>query len=132
MTAPVWIERETIVALQEQLLSAFGGNVGLRDSDALRTALAKPSAQLTADQASVFALAASYCYHLIDRRPFVDGNIRLGFTTAVLFLELNGYRLRASEADAVVHTLAFAAKALDETDYAGWLQANARGVEAPA
>ena len=132
MTAPVWIQRETIVTLQEQLLAAFGGAAGLRDDDALRTALAEPPVKLTADEASVFALAASYCYQLIDRHPFVDGNLRLGFTTAVLFLELNGYRLRASDADAAVHTLAFAAKALDETDYTGWLQANARGVEAPA
>jgi death-on-curing protein len=45
---------------------------------------------------------------------------------AVLFLELNGYRFEAGEADAVVRTLALAAGDLQESDYAAWLKANSR------
>ena len=132
MSAPVWISRETIVALQEQLLASFGGAAGLRDKDALRSALAAPEQRFAADRPSVCALAASYCHSLIIEHPFEDGNLRLAFTTAALFLELNGYRLRAPEADAAIRTLAFAAGAIDEADYAGWLQANARHHDTPA
>lgn len=45
----------------------------------------------------------------------------MGFTTAVLFLELNGYRFTASEVDATVQTLALAAREIDESQYAAWL-----------
>jgi death on curing protein len=57
---------------------------------------------------------------------FVDGNKRIGFATAVLFLELNGARFEAPEVDAVVQTLALAAGELDEAGYAAWMQANSR------
>jgi death-on-curing family protein len=33
----------------------------------------------------------------VKNHPFVDGNKRIGFATAVLFLELNGVRFEASE-----------------------------------
>ena len=38
-----------------------------------------------------------------------------------MFLELNGYRFDADEADAVVRTLALAAGELKERGYAVWL-----------
>ena len=45
---------------------------------------------------------------------------------AVLFLELNGSRFEAGEADATVRRLALAAGKLQERDDAAWLKANAR------
>lgn len=66
-------------------------------------------------------MAAAYAYGLIRNHPFNDGNKRMGFTTAVLFLELNGYRFTASEVDATVQTLALAAREIDESQYAAWL-----------
>lgn len=62
----------------------------------------------------------------MKNHPFVDGNKRIGFATAVLFLELYGARFEASEVDAVVQTLALAAGELDEAGYAAWMQANSR------
>ena len=43
-----------------------------------------------------------------------------------MFLELNGYRFEAGEADAVVRTLALAAAELKERDYAVWLKAHSK------
>src|SRR6516225_3209502 len=36
----------------------------------------------------------------LHNHPFLDGNKRIGFVLGVLFLEMNGYRLTASEEDA--------------------------------
>jgi len=63
---------------------------------------------------------------LIKNHPFVDGNKRIGFAVAALFLQLNGWRLEAGQADAVVQTLGLAAGAIDEVKYATWLTANSR------
>jgi hypothetical protein len=52
------------------------------------------------------------------------GTKRTGFSAAVPFLELNGYRLEAGEADATIHTLALAAGELGEAEYAAWMQVN--------
>ena len=43
----------------------------------------------------LFQLGAAYAYGLIAYDPFLDGNKRIGFTTAVVFLEINGYEFRA-------------------------------------
>jgi death on curing protein len=45
---------------------------------------------------------------------------------AVVFLELNGYRFQATEAEAAVRTLALAAGEMSEKQYAAWLKANSR------
>ncbi len=126
MKAPVWILRDTVLALHERLLAEFGGSSGVRDRGLLDSALARPENLLAYGKPSVFELAAAYAFGLVKNHPFIDGNKRTGFATAVLFLELNRQRVQASEADAVIQTLALAAGATDEAAYAAWLKANTR------
>ena len=63
---------------------------------------------------------------LVKNHPFVDRNKPSGFAVAVLFLELNGDRFDATQADATIRTLALAAGALTERGFADWLKANSR------
>ena len=126
MKEPGWVLRETVLALQERLLAEFGGAGGVRDLGLLDSALARPQQRYAYGRPSLFELAAAYAFGLVRNHPFVDGNKCIGFTTAVLFLELNGYRFSASEAVATVKTLALAARDLDESGYAAWLRANCR------
>lgn len=126
MKAPQWVLRETVLALQERLLAEFGGLGGVRDTGLLDSALARPRQLLAYGKPGLFELAAAYAFGLVRNHPFVDGNKRIGFTTAILFLELNGHRFEASEAAATLQTLALAARDLDEAGYAAWLKANSR------
>lgn len=128
MKAPVWVLDETVLALQEQLLALHGGATGLRDRGLLESALARPRNLFVYEKATVFALAASYAFGLVKNHPFVDGNKRIGFAVGVLFLELNGLRFEAEEADAAVQTLGLAAGAIKEAEYAAWLKTNSRRV----
>lgn len=126
MKRPVWIYRETVLTLHEQLLAAFGGSAGIRDVGLLDSALARPENLLAYGKPDVFTLAASYGFGIVKNHPFVDGNKRNGFAVTVLFLELNGYRFEAGEADATIRTLGLAAGDVQERDYAEWLRANSR------
>lgn len=126
MKEPIWVLPETVRALHEQLLALFGGAAGVRDEGMLASALARPQNLFAYGQPSAFDLAASYGFGLVKNHAFVDGNKRTGFAVATLFLELNGYRFQATEADATVQTLALAASAILETDYSRWLDANSR------
>ena len=136
MKEPQWLLRETVLALQERLLAEFGGLTGLRDAGLLDSALARPRQLFAYGKPTVFELAAAYAYGLIRNHPFLDGNKRIGFTAAVAFLELNGCRFAASEADATLKTLALAARELDAAGYAAWLRENSgkagRGRPRPA
>lgn len=128
MKTPVWVLEETILALHEQLLGVFGGSSGIRDRALPESALARPVNLFAYGAPNVFDLAASYGFGLVKSHAFVDGNKRTGFTVAVSFLELNGYRFEATEADATVCTLALAADEMSEAEYSAWLAANARRV----
>jgi death-on-curing protein len=122
MKEPQWVLRETVLALQERLLPEFGGIGGIRDDGLLHSALARPQQLFAYGQPSLFDLAEAYAFGLVRNQTFLDGNKRIGFTVAVLFLELNGKRFAAPEVEATLKTLALAARELDEVTYAAWLR----------
>ncbi len=126
MKTPAWVLRETVLTLHEQLLAEFGGAAGIRDEGLLDSALGKPENLFACGTPTLFALAASYGFGLVKNHPFIDGNKRAGFTVAAVFLELNGYRFQATEAEAAVRTLALAAGDMTEQEFAAWLKTNSR------
>jgi len=113
-----------VLALQERLLAEFGGLSGLRDEGLLDSALTRPQQLFKHGKPDLFELAAAYAFGLVRNHPFLDGNKRLGLTTAMVFLELNGHRFTASEVDAALKTLALAARELSEAGFAAWLRKN--------
>lgn len=84
--------------------------VGLRDDTLLESALARAQ-QIWADRSKPdkIDIATAYAAGIVRNHPFFDGNKRTGFVVGVLFLELNGYRFTASEADAAQAVLSLAA-----------------------
>jgi death-on-curing protein len=126
---PTWLLREAVIVLHEQL-ATFGGSTGIRDEGLLDSALARPENRFTYGKPTIFELAAAYAFGLIKNHAFVDGNKRIGFTAAVVFLEVNGYIFEAAESDAVLRTLALAAGEMTESQYADWLKANSRRARA--
>jgi death on curing protein len=125
MKQPAWITREECLAIHEMMLAQHGGLAGIRDEGLLESALAKPQNSFAYVQASFCEMAASYAAGIIRNHPFLDGNKRTGFMAAAVFLEVNGYTLRASEESVVESTVALAEGKLNEAGYAAWLEANA-------
>ena len=121
-----WISREVCLAVHDMLLSQYGGCAGLRDSELLDSALARPLQMQAYGSPTTAELAAAYATGIIRNHPFLDGNKRTGFMLGSGFLELNGMEFFATEADAVIKTLALAAGELTEQAYAEWLAKNSR------
>ncbi len=125
MSAPVWIDERDALALHDRLLALDGGPAGVRDEGLLKSALARPK-QLYAygNSPDTVELATAYTACILRNHPFIDGNKRTGFIIGALFLEMNGYRLTASEEDAAQAVLGLAAGTLDENAFAAWMRAN--------
>ncbi len=121
----LWILKETILVLHDRLIADFGGSPGVRDAGLLDSALARPANLFAYETPAAFELAACYGFGLIQNHPFVDGNKRIGFASAILFLELNGCRLHAEQRDATEKTLALASGTSAESEYAAWIETNA-------
>lgn len=128
MKEPVWLTREDALAAHEMMLSQHGGLAGVRDEGLLESDLSKHQNRFAYGTPTMVELAASYAAGIILNHPFLDGNKRTGFLLAVGFLEVNGYEFFADEPTVVERTLALAAHAIAEKDYAVWLAKNSRTV----
>ena len=127
MTQPLWIDERDTLTLHDRLLALHGGAAGVRDDALLKSALARPQQiHAYADAPDLIDLAAAYTAGIVRNHPFIDGNKRTGFVVGILFLELNGYRFSANEADVAQAVFALAAGTLDEAGYAAFLRANSR------
>ena len=125
MSEPLWLSMDAVQAIHEELIAEYGGSPGVRDEGLLDSALARPRQILAYGDPNLFALAAAYAFGIVRNHPFVDGNKRTGLMAAYVFLWLNGYRLNASEAEAVVAFQDLAAGEVDEATLAKWIEVNA-------
>ena len=82
--------------LHRQLILRFGGAEGVRDKGLLESALVRPQ---TGYYDTLSMQAAALLQSLCRNHCFVDGNKRVAFATAAIFLRLNGYRLRVEAGD---------------------------------
>jgi death-on-curing protein len=114
-----------LLAIHEEQLAEHGGASGIRDQGLFESAIARAQQLEAYGKPDVAALAAAYGFGLARNHPFVDGNKRTAFVAVELFLDLNGFELTATDADAVMTMLALAAGELGEQDFAAWLRANA-------
>ena len=125
MTEPGWIDEQDALVLHDRLLALHGGLAGLRDDGLLKSALARPRHDFAyAGSTSIVQLAAVYTAGIVRNHPFVDGNKRTGFVVGILFLEMNGLRFAATEAESAQAVLALASGAMDEVGYGTFLSAN--------
>ena len=117
-----WINRRVLLLLHDESLAEHGGASGLRDEGLLDSALARPLNLALYGEPDAASLAASYGLGLAKNHAFIDGNKRAAFLAVGLFLGLNGYRLKATQADATLTVLSVAAGELDEAGFAEWIR----------
>jgi death-on-curing protein len=117
-----WIASGVIHAVHEEQLAEHGGLAGMRDENALESALARPEQLAHYGTPDVAELAAAYGFGIARNHPFSDGNKRTAFVAVELFLLLNGHELLADDADCTMTMLSVAAGAVDETTFANWIR----------
>jgi len=84
------------LGIHERLIEKFGGRTGVRDEGLLETALFRPQTGCYDDLAT---MASAMFESLLFNHAFHDGNERVAFFAADVFLRMNGWQLRV-EAEA--------------------------------
>ena len=94
-----WITLGELQLIHDWVVSANGGHPGIRDANALQSALARPFAGFVGEEffPDVHSKAAALIHALISSHPFVDGNKRTALVAADVCLRLNGYGLLVSQ-----------------------------------
>jgi death-on-curing protein len=120
-----WIRTDLAYAVHESQLARHGGLDGIRDQNAVESALARPQQMDSYGEPKPDAaqLAAAYAYGLPRNHGFSDGNKRSAWVLARVFLADNGFTLTFTAADAIAITQAVAAGTVSEEELASWYRA---------
>lgn len=120
---PTWLSRLVVDAIHNDQLREHGGLPGVRDENALESALARPQQKWHySARTDVQTLAAAYAFGLVQNHPYRDGNKRIGFLAMMTFLGVNGYDFSATDAEVVAEILALADGRLSEDALTDWIR----------
>ncbi len=117
-----YLDTEDLLELARRLL---GDPPPVRDVGLLGAAAARPQASAFGEDAypDVWTKAGALLHSIVNNHPLIDGNKRLGWLAASVFLELNDASVRAAANDDVYElVMAVAADALSVDDIATALQ----------
>lgn len=88
-----------VLAIHAVLIEEFGGTTGVRDRGLIESALGRISSGY---YTSIEEEAAALMESLSQNHPFVDGNKRVAFFVADVFLRMNGYHFECDNETAFV------------------------------
>ena len=119
---PLWVSKETIIAMHDRQIAEFGGASGVRDMGLLESAIMRPQNAFYYEHVtSLTRLAAKYAHGIAKNHAFVDGNKRTAFMSCYLFLLKNGFAINASEQERFTSILSLAEGVYSEEDFTNWL-----------
>jgi death on curing protein len=126
--SPLVLGLEEVLEIHRDQITRYGGTEGIRDLGLLQSALAMPQAGAGNRyfHADLSEMTAAYLFHIVRNHPFVDANKRTGAAAALVFLEMNGIEIRASNEALVDTVLAVAEGKVQKGALAEFLRTHAR------
>jgi len=97
MDTTLYLTLDEVLALHAALLARHGGAHGVRDMGLVESALARPRSGY---YESLSEQAAALLQSFAMNHAFIDGNKRVAWASSMVFLRMNGYRVRVSADDA--------------------------------
>jgi death on curing protein len=91
-----YLSVEEALELHQMLIDQFGGSPGVRDLGLVESAIHRPKSGYY-ETLSMQAAALLHSFAL--NHAFIDGNKRMAFSAAAVFLSANGYRLELTADD---------------------------------
>jgi death-on-curing protein len=112
-----------VYAIHDRLIAEHGGLGGVRDRAVIESAMARPQHLFTFSNPDAADLSAAYAFGLARNHGFVDGDKRVAWTVARLFLARNGLELKFQPVDAITTVERLASGAISQDEFAQWLRA---------
>jgi len=131
-TEPMWLTGVVIDAIHIDQIREHGGLPGLRDENALESALSRPRHKWLYEHVTDLAsLAAACAFGLARNHPYVDGNKRVALVAMLTFLAINGRAIDATDDEVLTTVMTLAAGRLTESELANWLRSRLAPLRTP-
>lgn len=118
--------RVDLIELHDRTVLKHGGSLGVRDENALLSALARPKNQLLyGESLDLFDVAASLAYGIVRSHPFQDGNKRGSWIAVQVTLISNGVDMTVPSDEARDKMFDLANKKVGQNEIADWLRERA-------
>jgi death on curing protein len=117
-----FLTRPAVEAMHAEQLRRHGGAYGIRDGNALESALAGPENKAAHGDPGLEELAAAYAFGIAGNHAFVDGNKRTAIVAAGTSLLLNGSQLTADDGTLYTFVMNLAAGEIDEAGAAAFFR----------
>lgn len=129
--AIIYLTLEQVFLIHEDQLVRYGGSSGLRDLALLESAIFRPQSSFNGEDLypTLFYKAAALMTSLILNHAFFDGNKRTGTASMIVFLELNGCKLKISQKTLVNTALGVESKKINIEKLAAWLKKHVKRVK---
>jgi len=118
-----WVSLEVVLAVHGRQIAEHGGADGIRDLGLIESALARPANLMSYGDPDAASLAAAYAHGLVPNHGFVDGNKRVAWVAARLFLRANGRTLEFDPFDAIRIMESASAGQVSQEEVANWFRA---------
>lgn len=117
-----------VLLLHDIAINKFGGSHGLRDLGLLESAVARPESSFGGEDLypTIFLKAGALVHSLLMNHQFVDGNKRTAMFSVMTFLELNGYKFVAGQAEVVETALWIENKKPTIEEISKWLEKHSK------
>lgn len=117
------ISQDKVLALHELMAKETGGDPGIRDQALLNSAL--ESAFQTFDGKELYPTieekGARIGFSLIANHAFIDGNKRIGMFVLLVFLEINGIKVKTTNDEVARVGLAVASGKMKYDELLAWI-----------
>lgn len=119
-----YLTPEQVLFIHSRLIDETGGMHGVRDLGLLESAVARPQSVFGSKDLypTIFHKAAALAESLVQNHPFTDGNKRTSITAAGIFLQINGYTLKASQNELVKFAVSLATKKVSFDQVVEWFE----------
>ena len=120
------ISVDEVINIHSLLIESFGGSKGIRDQNALYSAIARP--YQTFQEKELYPTpeekSSALLESIISNHPFIDGNKRIGYVLMRLILLEYGMDIKTTEEEKFKFILNVAKGKMDFEQIKVWIQTN--------
>ena len=122
----ITLTKEQVLLLHKSIYDRYGGSYGVRDEGLLDSALEAPFMTFGGEDLypDVLEKIVRFGYGLVSNHPFHDGNKRIGALVLLTLLELNGYKIDATnkEFSDIIYEVASGSEGKDFEALLDWIR----------